>query len=139
MLDCSDRELESKATSTPLKHDENEQSSAKTENVSPDQAAAEAPKAEGEEEEEGECGFCVFMKGGGCRDTFVDWENCMDEAEKNKEDVVQKCSQVTDLLKQCMDSHSDYYGPILMAEKHIEEQAAIDLEKEKLDSVTSNK
>jgi hypothetical protein len=30
-----------------------------------------------------------------------------------------------------MDSHSDYYAPILMAEKHAEEQAVIELEKEK--------
>ena len=30
-------------------------------------------KKEGEEEEEKEetCGFCIFMKGGGCKDTFT--------------------------------------------------------------------
>ncbi|CAJ2650425.1 uncharacterized protein LOC123911232 [Trifolium pratense] len=136
----NDRELDSKATSTPPKQAEKEQSNVETANLSPDQPASEPPKAENreEEEEEGECGFCVFMKGGGCRDTFVDWENCVKEAEENKEDLVEKCSQVTDLLKQCMDSHSDYYAPILVAEKHIEEQAVIELEKEKLDSATSN-
>ncbi|CAK8577261.1 unnamed protein product [Lathyrus sativus] len=137
----NDRELELKATPTPPKQDEKEQSNSEAEKRSPDQPASEAPKAEDkeeEEEEEGECGFCVFMKGGGCRDTFVNWENCVTEAEENKEDIVEKCSQVTFLLKECMDSHSDYYAPILVAEKQIEEQAVIELEKEKLDSATTN-
>jgi hypothetical protein len=138
-LDYSDRELDSKATSTPQMQAEKEQSNAETVNLSPDQLASEPPKAgNGEEEEEGECGFCVYMKGGGCRDTFVDWDNCVKEAQENKEDIVGKCSQVIDLLKQCMVSHSDYYAPILVAEKHVEEQAIIELEKEKLDSATSN-
>jgi hypothetical protein len=138
-LDYSDRELDSKATSTPQMQAEKEQSNAETANLSPDQLASEPPKAgNGEEEEEGECGFCVYMKGGGCRDAFVDWDNCVKEAQENKEDIVGKCSQVIDLLKQCMVSHSDYYAPILVAEKHVEEQAIIELEKEKLDSATSN-
>lgn len=33
-----------------------------------------AGNEEGEEEEEGECGFCLFMKGGGCEETFIEWE-----------------------------------------------------------------
>ncbi|WJX31019.1 hypothetical protein P8452_19500 [Trifolium repens] len=120
---------------------EKEQSNAETENLSRDQLASEHPKAENgeeEEEEKGECGICVFMKGGGCRDTFIEWEKCVKEAEENKEDIVGKCSQVIDLLKQCMVSHSDYYAPYLVAGKHYEEQAIIELEKEKLDSATSN-
>jgi hypothetical protein len=33
---------------------------------------AETSKAEdGEEEEEEECGFCIFMKGGGCKESFT--------------------------------------------------------------------
>ncbi|KAL2559235.1 uncharacterized protein Fot_03974 [Forsythia ovata] len=40
-----------------------------------------------EEEEEGECGFCLFMKGGGCKDTFIEWEKCIEEGEKNKQDI----------------------------------------------------
>nr|XP_027187209.1 uncharacterized protein LOC101492759 isoform X2 [Cicer arietinum] len=135
------KELKSEeAMSTSPKQPEKEQSNAEAGNLSPDQQAPEASKAEDreEEEEEGECGFCVFMKGGGCRDTFIDWENCVKEAEENKEDLVEKCSQVTDLLKQCMDSHSDYYEPILRAEKQVEEQAIIELENEKQDSATNN-
>ncbi|CAA2952304.1 Hypothetical predicted protein [Olea europaea subsp. europaea] len=66
-----------------------------------------------EEEEEGECGFCLFMKGGGCKDTFIEWEKCIEEGEKNKEDIVEKCFQ---------------------AEKASEEEAAKELEKERLSS-----
>ncbi|XP_059648818.1 uncharacterized protein LOC132294836 [Cornus florida] len=86
---------------------------------------------EGEEEEEGECGFCLFMKGGGCKDSFVAWEKCIEEAEKNKEDIVDKCFELTGKLKECMEAHPDYYGPILEAEKAVEEEAMRELEKEK--------
>ncbi|KAH1083987.1 hypothetical protein J1N35_023748 [Gossypium stocksii] len=95
------------------------------------------PKVEGEgdeeEEEEGECGFCLFMKAGGCKESFVGWENCIREAEENKEDIVEKCFEATSALKKCMEAHADYYEPILRAEKKAEEQAIIELEKEKED------
>ncbi|KAL1536972.1 hypothetical protein AAHA92_29539 [Salvia divinorum] len=83
-----------------------------------------------EEEEEGECGFCLFMKGGGCKETFVEWEKCIEEAEKKEEDIVQKCFQVTTALKKCMEANSDYYAPILQAEKSLEEEAVKQLEEE---------
>ncbi|XP_057751684.1 uncharacterized protein LOC130969810 isoform X1 [Arachis stenosperma] len=86
-----------------------------------------------EEEEEGECGFCLFMKSGGCRESFIEWEKCVDEAEKNKEDIVEKCVNVTAALKQCMEAHSDYYEPILRAEKAAEKQALAELEKEAME------
>ncbi|KAL2326543.1 hypothetical protein Fmac_025601 [Flemingia macrophylla] len=104
---------------------------AKQEDLPADQAGSESLEAEEEEEEEGECGFCLFMKGGGCKDAFTDWEKCVQEAETNREDLLQKCAQVTAALKQCMDAHSDYYEPILRAEKLADEQAIIELEKEK--------
>lgn len=86
----------------------------------------------GEEgEEEGECGFCLFMKGGGCKESFIAWENCVEEAEKNKEDLVEKCSEVTGALKKCMEAHADYYEPILRAEKMAEEEVVKELEMEK--------
>lgn len=84
-----------------------------------------------EEEEEGECGFCLFMKGGGCKDSFVNWEKCVEEAEQNKEDVVEKCFEVTSTLRKCMEAHADYYEPILRAEKAAQEEANKELEKEK--------
>ncbi|KAI3452865.1 hypothetical protein Pfo_009528 [Paulownia fortunei] len=86
---------------------------------------------EEEEEEEGECGFCLFMKGGGCKDTFTEWEKCVEEGEKNKEDIVEKCFQATAALKKCMEAHSDYYEPLLQAEKAAEEEAVKQLEEEK--------
>lgn len=84
-----------------------------------------------EEEEEGECGFCLFMKGGGCKDAFIEWEKCVEEGEKNKEDIVEKCFQATAALKKCMEAHSDYYAPLLQAEKAAEEEAVKQLEEEK--------
>lgn len=90
-----------------------------------------AAEEEEEEEEKGECGFCLFMKGGGCRDTFINWENCVEEGEKNKEDIVEKCFKETSALKKCMEAHSDYYGPLLVAEKEAEAQAIRELEEEK--------
>ncbi|KAK2416330.1 hypothetical protein QL285_038731 [Trifolium repens] len=86
---------------------ENLQSDAKPEDPSLD-------RQEEEEEEEGECGFCLFMKGGSCKDTFIDWENCVKEAEDKKEDLVDKCSQITARLKHCMNSYSNYYAPIFL-------------------------
>ncbi|XP_028762072.1 uncharacterized protein LOC114720577 [Neltuma alba] len=95
----------------------------------PEDAPSDQQKQE-EEEEEGECGFCLFMKGGGCRDSFIDWEKCIEEAEKNQEDVVDKCVEVTAKLKLCMEAHADYYEPILRAEKAAEKQFVDELEKE---------
>ncbi|KAG5010936.1 hypothetical protein D0Y65_018713 [Glycine soja] len=113
------------------------QPEAKPQDLPPDQPGSVSPGAEAEaeaeagEEEEGECGFCLFMKGGGCRDEFVGWENCVEEAESNNEDLLEKCAQVTAALKRCMEAHSDYYEPIIRAEKLAEEQAIVELEKEK--------
>ncbi|KAK1425772.1 hypothetical protein QVD17_21130 [Tagetes erecta] len=84
-----------------------------------------------ENEEEGECGFCLFMKGGGCKETFIKWENCIEEGEKNKEDIVDKCFEATSALKKCMEANADYYGPILQAEKAAEQAAINQLNKEK--------
>lgn len=105
------------------------------ESGSPNEEGSDPPKegvdAEEEEEEEGECGFCLFMKGGGCKESFTAWEVCVEEAEKNKEDIVTKCMEVTSTLKKCMDEHSDYYQPILAAERAAEEQVKKELEAEK--------
>ncbi|XP_051145600.1 uncharacterized protein LOC127261334 [Andrographis paniculata] len=94
-------------------------------------AGDEGGEGEEEEEEEGECGFCLFMKGGGCKDAFIEWEKCVEEGEQNKEDIVEKCFQATAALKKCMEAHSDYYAPLLQAEKAAEEEAVKQLEEEK--------
>lgn len=102
-----------------------------TENSEKSQGEGEGKEEEADEEEEGECGFCLFMKGGGCKDSFVAWEKCIEEAEKNNEEIVEKCFQATAALKKCMEAHADYYEPILRAEKAAEEEAAKELEREK--------
>ncbi|CAN7134260.1 unnamed protein product [Brassica rapa subsp. narinosa] len=104
------------------------------ESGSPKEDESDPPKEGGdaeEDEEEGECGFCLFMKGGGCKESFTAWEVCVEEAEKNKEDIVTKCMEVTSTLKKCMDEHSDYYQPILAAERAAEEQVKKELEGDK--------
>ncbi|KAH7388390.1 hypothetical protein KP509_16G073700 [Ceratopteris richardii] len=75
-----------------------------------------------DDEEAGECGFCLFMKSGPCRDSFIKWEECVEQAEKDKEDIVEKCHKVTFFLKECMEKNSDYYDPVLQAEKALDEE-----------------
>ena len=110
--------------------EKSKQDEVKSENASKAEGEAAAEDEE-EEEEAGECGFCLFMKGGGCKESFTAWEECIEEAEKNKEDVVEKCFEITSVLKECMTAHSDYYEPILKAEKAAEAEAVKELEKEK--------
>ncbi|KAL9270927.1 hypothetical protein AKJ16_DCAP12164 [Drosera capensis] len=87
---------------------------------------------EGEEDEEGgECGFCIYMKAGGCRESFVDWEKCMESAEKNEEDIVEKCHEITAKLHRCMEANYEYYAPLLKAEKEAEEKVAKEVEAER--------
>ncbi|KAK0603533.1 hypothetical protein LWI29_005996 [Acer saccharum] len=71
------------------------------------------------------------MKGGSCKESFVAWENCVEEAEKNKEDVVDKCLEAPGTLRKCMDAHADYYEPILRAKKAAQDEVVKELEKEK--------
>ncbi|OIT05608.1 PREDICTED: uncharacterized protein LOC109244400 [Nicotiana attenuata] len=90
-----------------------------------------------EDEEEGECGFCLYMKAGGCKDPFTEWEKCVEEGEKNKEDIAEKCFEVTSALQKCMEAHSDYYAPILQVEKDIEAKVIKEREKELTDNKES--
>uniref|UniRef100_A0A0D9WVM6 GCK domain-containing protein n=1 Tax=Leersia perrieri TaxID=77586 RepID=A0A0D9WVM6_9ORYZ len=87
-------------------------------------SAEETVIGEEEEEEEGECGFCLYMKGGGCRDAFVAWEECVEAAGKEEgADMVERCFEVTANLKKCMDAHADYYAPVLRAEEAVSDHA----------------
>ena len=72
------------------------------------------------------------MKGGGCKEPFIAWEKCVEDAEKSGGDIAEKCFEVTSKLKQCMDAHADYYEPILSAEKAMAKSITEEeLEKEK--------
>lgn len=85
-----------------------------------------------EEEEEGECGFCLYMKGGGCKEAFEAWEECVAAAEKDGSDMVERCLQTTANLKTCMEAHSEYYAPVFQAEQAVNEAvAAANAEKNK--------
>ncbi|XP_010319450.2 uncharacterized protein [Solanum lycopersicum] len=86
-----------------------------------------------DEEEEEECGFCLFMKEGGCREAFIDWEKCVEPGENNNEDIAEKCIEVTSALQKCMEAHSDYYAPILLVEKYVE--AKVIAESENTESI----
>ncbi|CAL9150008.1 unnamed protein product [Musa hybrid cultivar] len=124
--------------SSPPSHARSDQDSLPTASAAPDQTIADGGttvaaddggeekkgEANGGSEVEEECGFCLFMKGGGCKDAFVAWEKCMQEAEKRDEDIVDKCSEAAALLKRCMDAHPDYYEPILRAEQALADSAA---------------
>ncbi|KAM5554253.1 hypothetical protein ABKV19_022568 [Rosa sericea] len=107
------------------------QSDTKPSAAKPEEDEAVQSEEEEEDEEKGECGFCLYMKGGGCKESFVAWEECIEEAEKTNEDIAQKCFDLTSALRTCMLAHSDYYEPILRAEKAAEEEAIKELDKEK--------
>ena len=77
------------------------------------------------------CGVCEFMKGGSCKESFMAWEVCVEEAKKKKEDIVTKCMEVSTTLCKCMDAHSDYYEPILIVAKAFEEEMKKEMEAEK--------
>ena len=62
------------------------------------------------------------MKAGGCRETFMDSVKCLEDGEKNKEDIVEKCIQATSALRKCIEAHSDYYAPLLDVEEAVMKQ-----------------
>ncbi|CAA7406418.1 unnamed protein product [Spirodela intermedia] len=76
------------------------------------------------------------MKGGPCKDEFIAWENCVEAAESNKENIVDACFEVTGLLRKCMEAHIDYYEPILRAEKAMEEEATREASEEEQEPIT---
>jgi intermembrane space import and assembly protein 40 len=81
------------------------------------------------QEDEEECGFCLFMKAGPCGKRFAAWEACVDDAESAGINIVEKCAQKTHYLKDCMEANPEYYGPVLQAEKAIDEQTAMEASK----------
>ena len=87
---------------------------------------------EGEEEEEETCGFCIFMKGGGCKDVFEAWSKCVDsERGKDDSDFTETCRDATIALRECMLAHKDYYQPLLdEEEREMEAKAEAEAEAE---------
>ncbi|KAL5699846.1 hypothetical protein ACHQM5_030687 [Ranunculus cassubicifolius] len=133
---ASSETLESPPNSTTLDSNQSSQSldpSNQTPAPPSDQPNNEEskPQDDDDDDDEGECPFCLYMKGGGCKDTFVAWEDCIEAAEKEECDVADKCFEVTSALKKCMEAHSEYYEPILKAEKVAEAEAVKELENDK--------
>ncbi|CAG9461458.1 unnamed protein product [Pedinophyceae sp. YPF-701] len=90
-------------------------------------SSAEAPAGDGagdddDDEEEETCGFCKFMKGGPCKDTFVAWSKCVDAGRDSGDDFVEKCIEPTVALKECMEANPNYYKPMLQAEDDYHEE-----------------
>jgi hypothetical protein len=82
----------------------------------------EAPAAVETEADEGECEFCLYMKGGACKEAFVSWDDCVQAAQKEDSDMVERCSEATVNLMRCMEANTDYYGILLRAEQHVPDQ-----------------
>eukprot|EP01024_Parvocaulis_polyphysoides_P045661 TRINITY_DN4277_c0_g2_i1.p2 TRINITY_DN4277_c0_g2~~TRINITY_DN4277_c0_g2_i1.p2 ORF type:complete len:153 (-),score=32.18 TRINITY_DN4277_c0_g2_i1:182-586(-) len=74
---------------------------------------------EGEEDDQEECGFCKWMKAGGCRVEFTAWEECVDKARKQEEDFTTDCRNLTNALHSCMERNRDYYEPLLEQEEEL--------------------
>ncbi|PWA58341.1 GCK [Artemisia annua] len=55
----------------------------------------------------------VIQKDGECKETFIEWEECVDQVKKNDEGIVNKCSEVASDLKTCMSANRDYYDAVL--------------------------
>ncbi|XP_051216219.1 uncharacterized protein [Lolium perenne] len=98
---------------------DDESSSAKG---SEEEAPPEGAKVE-TEADEGECEFCLYMKGGACKEAFVSWDDCVQAAQKEDSDMVERCSEATVNLMKCMEANVDYYGILLQAEQHVPDHA----------------
>jgi hypothetical protein len=67
--------------------------------------------AEAVEEEDEDCPFCVYMKGGGCGEEFVRWDKCVEEAMAEGSEVIERCSELLAATKRCMENYPEYYPP----------------------------
>ncbi|PWA52772.1 GCK [Artemisia annua] len=61
--------------------------------------------------------FSCYMKKGECKKTYIKYKQCVEEGEKNDENIVNKCFQVTSDLVKCMNANQHYYSEALQAEK----------------------
>mmetsp|Transcript_11849 Transcript_11849/g.21269 ORF Transcript_11849/g.21269 Transcript_11849/m.21269 type:complete len:116 (-) Transcript_11849:57-404(-) len=80
--------------------------------TSKDVVEEDLDEEKGEEDKE-ECGWCKWMKAGGCRAEFQVWLDCVDELHKNDRDDVEACAGIMGPLWECMEKNKDYYQPQL--------------------------
>lgn len=53
------------------------------------------------------------MKGGGCKEEFQVWLDCVDKLKADGREDVEVCAAVMGPLWECMDRHKEYYAPQL--------------------------
>ncbi|GAX74155.1 hypothetical protein CEUSTIGMA_g1604.t1 [Chlamydomonas eustigma] len=58
-----------------------------------------------------ECGWCKWMKAGGCAAEFTAWLDCVDAVRDAGREDVETCASVMSPLWACMEKHADYYAP----------------------------
>eukprot|EP00798_Chlamydomonas_sp_ICE-L_P031423 gene31423-6597_t len=75
----------------------------------PDANNSSTSQAEEEEDEE-PCGWCRWMKAGGCKAEFTTWMSCVDAVRDAGRDDVESCSETMVPLWDCMQKNSDYYA-----------------------------
>lgn len=74
------REAQSKLAMTNKGEEAAAATAATTATTAADKEEEESPTTPHEEGEKPECGFCVFMKAGGCAEAFEAWSRCVDSA-----------------------------------------------------------
>ncbi|PWA70070.1 GCK [Artemisia annua] len=57
---------------------------------------------------EKECWYCLYMKQGECKETYINWQKCVEEAKTNNEDIATKCAVATSAFKKCIEADQDY-------------------------------
>ncbi|KAL4445830.1 hypothetical protein ABPG77_009029 [Micractinium sp. CCAP 211/92] len=101
----------------------------------PQASSANAVDDDEDDDDENEtCGFCRFMKGGGCRSAFISWSKCVDKEREAGGDFTEECREKTLALRECMLQHADYYRPMLEEEEEAmreeEQRAAAEAERQ---------
>ncbi|GIL44883.1 hypothetical protein Vafri_2344, partial [Volvox africanus] len=66
-----------------------------------------------DDEDEEECGWCRWMKAGGCKAEFQVWLDCVDAVKAAGRDDVESCSSIMGPLWECMERNKAYYAPQL--------------------------
>ncbi|CAH8358718.1 unnamed protein product [Eruca vesicaria subsp. sativa] len=84
---------------------------------------------EKEEEDNEECGFCTYIKGGECKDSWIELEKCLADAKMNEsESEVTKCKEARKMYKTCLYDNPVYYEPIIAAETYMLAKMLSDLQ-----------
>ncbi|BDA43303.1 probable cytochrome c oxidase subunit 6B at C-terminar half [Coccomyxa sp. Obi] len=69
----------------------------------------------GDEDDDDEtCGFCRFMKAGGCKKEFTAWSECVDTNRGEGHNFTEECRDATLDLQKCMEEHRDYYRDFML-------------------------